>query len=570
MVKNVRAATERIFAKHMSSKEFIDAEIAAEKAQENFNREDKIENLRLQIEKIWRDNTGEELPFLFNRSMMTEEIRDIIKSTFVKPKGRAISMSKRKNHNLSVLLATDLYCNRCVWFDKGSHKLFTQNNFQGFGVPSKNYGSHDGLDYRKFLEHDLRDYILEEYDIKATQVDIKGHLDSVIIARSGNLLDLWMNERFNHFTEYKKNELNEKNARILIKELVSFFELDNPYNHEGEKEAYQAYVENVFFVWYKKLANVNAMARYGLQDRVEYPHDVVPILIGEQGCGKSTFVDSLVDGELRFFCRQSRLNILDNKDELAKLGSRLICEVSELGGVDFKNIERIKDFFTQQSYEIRPAYARDRITIYRRWAGIATTNNGNDLLNDPTGNRRWFPVHVKKIHVNELKQSGIAMRLLSFFMQWSIEMVKGCFDKEGMNVNKYRSLLYMEHEAFFPEKEKQQLKQTQSYVEYEPEYADSIRYFIEHFKDKKFRANDLFLLCYPDANKKGPHIKGHRAFQNYAIKLLKENGFETKVFKNENKKNVRAYYNPEHYEHSNDANSWVYNEINEKHWNGGK
>lgn len=123
--------------------------------------------------------------------------------------------------------------------------------------------------------------------------------------------------------------------------------------------------------------------------------DNMPILVGSQGIGKSTFLSTL--GKDWF---TDSLTEFSGKDAMEMLNGNLIIEIGELSG--FKGEMRdIKQFLSKQSDEYRAAYAR-RKEVHKRQCVIFGTTNESTFLRDLTGNRRFWPVQS---YPNRVKKS---------------------------------------------------------------------------------------------------------------------------------------------------------------------
>lgn len=82
--------------------------------------------------------------------------------------------------------------------------------------------------------------------------------------------------------------------------------------------------------------------------------DMVPILIGDQGTGKTSLTRSLVPSE-DFHCS---IKFTESDDNLArKMRGKLVGEIGELRGLHTKEIEDIKDFVTRRFEEWVPNIA---------------------------------------------------------------------------------------------------------------------------------------------------------------------------------------------------------------------
>ncbi|WP_438804462.1 VapE domain-containing protein [Mixta calida] len=139
-----------------------------------------------------------------------------------------------------------------------------------------------------------------------------------------------------------------------------------------------------------------AVSRYmwtALAGRVLKPGikaDMVPILVGAQGCGKSSGVAALAPAP-EFF---TEISFTERDDDLArKMRGRLVAEIGELRGLNTRDLETIKNFVTRTHEHWVPKYREFATQFPRRLLFIGTTNEA-EFLNDTTGNRRWLPVDV--------------------------------------------------------------------------------------------------------------------------------------------------------------------------------
>lgn len=127
--------------------------------------------------------------------------------------------------------------------------------------------------------------------------------------------------------------------------------------------------------------------------------DTMLVLVGEQGCGKSSavaemavFPDWLMDGlELD----------ADNKAVMELLAGRLIVEAAELKGMKRGDVEKVKAMLSRTHDRARLSYARLATQQPRTCIFIGTTNS-EDFLRDMTGNRRFWPVTVGQFDLEAL------------------------------------------------------------------------------------------------------------------------------------------------------------------------
>jgi predicted P-loop ATPase len=120
--------------------------------------------------------------------------------------------------------------------------------------------------------------------------------------------------------------------------------------------------------------------------------DSLLVLTGAQGACKSTFIEALASSE--WFT--SDLSDITNKDHLRLLVENWLLEMGEVDDIlSTKSNEAMKKFTASKKDTYRPAYGRENVTAPRSSSLWATTNK-TELLNDPTGDRRYWVVEVKQ------------------------------------------------------------------------------------------------------------------------------------------------------------------------------
>lgn len=139
-----------------------------------------------------------------------------------------------------------------------------------------------------------------------------------------------------------------------------------------------------------------AVSRYlwtALAGRVLVPGiqaDMVPILYGEQGLRKTSAIRALVPSD--DFYATIDMSVRD--DDTARLmRGTLVNELEELRGLKTRDAESIKAWITKTADKWTPKYVEFASTYRRRSVFIGTTNR-DDILDDPTGERRWLPSAV--------------------------------------------------------------------------------------------------------------------------------------------------------------------------------
>lgn len=133
--------------------------------------------------------------------------------------------------------------------------------------------------------------------------------------------------------------------------------------------------------------------------------EIVPILSGDQGIGKST-IGRKMGGE---YFSDSLKSLGKSKDDYQLLIGKWIIELAELSSMNKTQIEEVKNFISAETDSIRLPY--DRITQnYDRTAVFIGTTNHKQYLKDATGNRRFFPIYLEstpKKNIHEISDEII-------------------------------------------------------------------------------------------------------------------------------------------------------------------
>lgn len=125
--------------------------------------------------------------------------------------------------------------------------------------------------------------------------------------------------------------------------------------------------------------------------------DTMLVLEGPQGAGKSQVAQRLAVRD-EWFCGSLDLKS-DDKTKAEMLGRAWIVECQELDGLNKSTSQNLKRFLSTAIDTYRRAYGRDA-GEYRRHCIILGTTNEGAYLRDLTGNRRIWPVLVRRIDLD--------------------------------------------------------------------------------------------------------------------------------------------------------------------------
>lgn len=117
--------------------------------------------------------------------------------------------------------------------------------------------------------------------------------------------------------------------------------------------------------------------------------DCMPVFEGTQGKRKSSACAALVRPE---WFTDEKIAIGD-KDGLLNIQGKWLVEVAELAAFGRKEVEEVKAFLSRRIDRYRAPYER-RASDHPRQCILAGTTNADRYLQDPTGNRRFWPVRL--------------------------------------------------------------------------------------------------------------------------------------------------------------------------------
>jgi len=119
---------------------------------------------------------------------------------------------------------------------------------------------------------------------------------------------------------------------------------------------------------------------------------LVPLLIGRQGCGKSSFCRILLPQQLRDYYND-RISFKSETDLSLGLTSFALINIDEFDKVTQRQQVLLKYLLSTADVKFRPPYGK-AVRQYRRYASFIGTTNEPKPLNDPTGSRRFVCAEV--------------------------------------------------------------------------------------------------------------------------------------------------------------------------------
>ena len=196
-----------------------------------------------------------------------------------------------------------------------------------------------------------------------------------------------------------------------------------------------------------------------LQLDTMHGNEVVPVLIGAQGCGKTTFLRRLLPMHLRQYYLD-HLNLSNKFDKEMALTNNLLVNLDELEAIRPSQHAALKQTLSKNKVNGRPIFGKAQDDRPRYASFVSTTNNPHPLT-DATGSRRYICLTIPKGQLidnvgdidygqlyaqvlHEIRELNVpywfnneeVVRIqqlnLAYMQQKDIaEMVKACFRKPG-------------------------------------------------------------------------------------------------------------------------------------------
>ena len=228
------------------------------------------------------------------------------------------------------------------------------------------YREKDGYDY-KFA--DLTKEVMNTMSIRALKAgldswdkDIKRYIESTLIPE------------FDPVNEWLE-QLPKWDGQDRVTPLAQRIKTSNPH-----------WVSD-FHTWMRSM-----VAHWKGIDR-NHGNAIVPLLIGKQGCGKSTFCGILLPEALRDYYNDK----IDFKNDTAinlGLTSFALINIDEFDALSRSQQPLLKHLISKSDVKMRPPYGKAYEQRRRYASFIATTNNVRPLPDDKTGARRFICILV--------------------------------------------------------------------------------------------------------------------------------------------------------------------------------
>ena len=145
--------------------------------------------------------------------------------------------------------------------------------------------------------------------------------------------------------------------------------------------------EQLFYTWL-----LSMVAHWQGRDK-QHGNSLSPLLVGGQGCGKSTFCFNLLPPDLNKYYTDS-IDFSKKRDAELYLTRFGLINIDEFDQVSARHQGFLKHLLQKPVVNVRKPHAT-QVESVKRYASFIATSNHTDLLGDPSGSRRFICIEVK-------------------------------------------------------------------------------------------------------------------------------------------------------------------------------
>ena len=145
--------------------------------------------------------------------------------------------------------------------------------------------------------------------------------------------------------------------------------------------------EQLFYTWF-----LSMVAHWQGRDK-QHGNSLSPLLVGGQGCGKSTFCFNLLPPDLNKYYTDS-IDFSKKRDAELYLTRFGLINIDEFDQVSARHQGFLKHLLQKPVVNVRKPHATQMESV-KRYASFIATSNHTDLLGDPSGSRRFICIEVK-------------------------------------------------------------------------------------------------------------------------------------------------------------------------------
>lgn len=165
---------------------------------------------------------------------------------------------------------------------------------------------------------------------------------------------------------------------------------------------------------------LRSVVAHWMGKNLSHGNALVPMLIGSQGCGKTTFFNRLLPAELHDYYHD-KVEFKSDTDLMLGLCSFALINIDEFDSLKRSQQPILKYLLSKTDVKMRLPYGKT-ITRRRRYASFCATTNSLHPLTDPTGSRRFICIRIAE---GEIVDNVTAIDYQQFYAQLLAEVNDG-------------------------------------------------------------------------------------------------------------------------------------------------
>ncbi len=197
----------------------------------------------------------------------------------------------------------------------------------------------------------------------------------------------------------------EVKPKGCVDELISCMKMKPLQISQGDYFQPEAYLQTYFRKWL-----LSCVASWHGTYSV-----MMVVLTGKQYISKTNFLRHLLPDELGRYYAESKLD-KGKDDEILMCTKALICD-DEYSGKSKVEYKMLKELLSKQVFTIRRPYGRMAEDL-QRIAVLCGTSNEDEIINDPTGNRRIIPVPLLEIDWERFRGINKTLLWMELYHEW--------------------------------------------------------------------------------------------------------------------------------------------------------
>jgi len=290
----------------------------------------------------------------------------------------------------------------------------------------------DPVDDDEDVISQIIDFLRHNYKITYNEISMKYYMNQTQVIEERDWNDMYISTK-QAIPKANKNDVFDvvkSSTTKSVNPVLDFFERNSCRNKGAIKQFADAidsptgmagdnfmpnYVEHFIRKWM-----VGAVATWIGKEA----SPLMLILAGGQSTGKTHSLRYILPNELQrnFYAEQV---IKGDNDFKILMTTKIMILDDELSGHSKSDIETIKNLCSKRWINVRRPYGKHNEDLKRR-AVFAGTSNNLEIINDPTGNRRFIPIEVMSIDhqkYNDIDKKDLWMEAYSHYkdgFEWKL------------------------------------------------------------------------------------------------------------------------------------------------------